>query len=1507
MGGNTTPQRQATISAFFRPIASPIKHSSSESPNSENNRQVSSPPSSSSSPSTTSSRTTTRRGAAPSASAAKRGAAVGSSTPAKRQQPSRSSGNSVGGGARSSKKRALSPPADEDGDGEYRDDEDANDDEFPLLPRELHREEKKQDDPGDDDYAEEKEKEQTLASRRSQSGRTTATATEKPRSSSSSLTSKFAFKKNTATLSPTNGDAATPQGETAAAAAAEVTSQVEDGTAPTAAPIEMDEEKAARRAKFLDKLGNFRASTAIPLKEGGPDNDKIGDTEKTALEGDKKEEEEEEEAEDGDSSFVMAAKSGAKRRRLVISDSEGEEGDDDDDGGGSDYTAEDDYGFGEGTHRKKAAATTAATKKSMASTGGSSKKKMAPATTAAIATTPTTTAAKAGQDAWKTVMLGGGGAGSSSSNPRGKKDKSPFTPLEKQFIEIKQQYPDAILCIEVGYKFKFFGEDAQIASKELSIAHFMDHNFYTASIPVHRLDVHVRRLVHAGYKVGVVRQMETAALKSVGDNKSAPFTRELTNLYTKATFLESLEQDMADPASSSSHYIACIVEELQGGMGTDERVRCSILAVQPATGDVVYDEFQDMYMRSELETRLLHLQPAELILPEKGLSPATENLVKHLSMPHTRVMTASATATGGMRTNEVRTERSRAFHKYSKAFSLVSEFYSTHLKEEQQRSGGGGSSSTEDRLAGLMTTVLTLPQNVIVALWAMIDHLMAFGLTHVLMQTKYFQPFHTLSHMMLTGNTLNNLEIFRNQTDGSVKGSLLEILDRTKTGFGRRLLKKWVGKPLVDRRRLQQRVDAVEEILAKHGGAGGAGSSEALAKVEKCLTGLMDLEKGVCRIHYGYASPKECWLVLKTFERIHQLFPKRLQSGGGGGGEGRVPSDDLGLDSPYLNELLASLTVASGSVLYFLNALNEQAAKQNDKIRLLDRDVAATKWPEILQHEAAIQETEEQLRLCLKDIAKLMREPRLDFTSVSGIDYLIEVKNKDMPKVPKSWVKISGTKQVSRFHTPETTKLIHAKAQHQERLTLRCNEAFKEFCKEFSGQYEVFRDVVQALATLDCLFSLAAVARRPGYCKAEYVDAEDDVTENGGGASTVIEIKKGRHPMVEQLLQGSAGTDFVPNDVDFGKRTIARAHSGSFSKEEKKKEKAEEGKEEQELDQVGTMAAEERRDKWDSDEQKTMILTGPNMGGKSCYIRQVALLCLMAQIGSYVPAERARLSLLDGIYTRMGASDNLFGNESTFMVELQETSEILRRATPRSLIILDELGRGTSTLDGVAIAYAVLKYCVTEIRATTLFVTHYPSLAEVANEFPKGRVRNYHMGFMATKTVDVAASATATATTSESASTPSSTQSKTWIDSTSDDAEVSEHDEIVFLYNLVEGVSLKSYGLNVARLAKLPPSLIARAKEKSKELEILLEQRRQKRRLGSSTQDLQSSSGGDAPRGKKRPRDDTVAEQGEEEEENAGTSLSDQSARQQQSIEMLHLIWTCQTPEQAQKVFDLCR
>ena len=295
---------------------------------------------------------------------------------------------------------------------------------------------------------------------------------------------------------------------------------------------------------------------------------------------------------------------------------------------------------------------------------------------------------------------------------------------------------------------------------------------------------------------------------------------------------------------------------------------------------------------------------------------------------------------------------------------------------------------------------------------------------------------------------------------------------------------------------------------------------------------------------------------------------------------------------------------------------------------------------------------------------------------------------------------------------------------HKEQLEVQCDLAYSEFLKSVANHYEEYRSVILAIANLDCLMSLAAVSGQSNYVRAKFVD------------ESCVRIKQGRHPMVEQILLDN----YVPNDVSMHR-----------------------------------------------ERDRALIVTGPNMGGKSSYVRQIALICIMAQIGCYVPAENAELGMVDAIYTRMGAYDNMMRGESTFMVELKECSDIMNAATSRSLVILDEIGRGTGTMDGVAIAYAVLSHFVTECKSLTLFITHYPMLSKIETLYPD-MARNYHMGFLERQGQD-------------------------------------GEPEITFLYLLQRGVAHRSYGLNVARLADIPTSIISRARIKSKEVEQRLDSR----------------------------------------------------------------------------------
>ena len=359
--------------------------------------------------------------------------------------------------------------------------------------------------------------------------------------------------------------------------------------------------------------------------------------------------------------------------------------------------------------------------------------------------------------------------------------------------------------------------------------------FASASIPTHRLHVHVKRLVAAGHKVGVVRQLETAALKAVGDNKNAPFVRKLTNLYTKGTYIDDIEGIEESGAQSpaggapATGFLLCLTETNAKGWGNDEKVHVGFVAVQPATGEVVYDDFEDGFMRSEIETRLLHVAPCEFLIVGE-LSKATEKLVQHLSSTKTTVFGDK------IRVERVPKDKTMA----AQAFSHISSFYADKAKDSKAADGANANN--------ILDKVLKLPEHVTICLSAMISHMQEYGLEHVFDLTKYFQSFSARSHMLLNGNTLNSLEIYQNQTDHTTKGSLLWALDRTQTRFGQRLLRKWVGRPLLDREKLEERLAAVEELTNPE-------KAIPVEKIKKLLTKMKtDLEKSLIRIYYGKVS-----------------------------------------------------------------------------------------------------------------------------------------------------------------------------------------------------------------------------------------------------------------------------------------------------------------------------------------------------------------------------------------------------------------------------------------------------------------------------------------------------------------------------------------------------------------------------------------------------------------------------------------------------------------------------
>lgn len=861
-----------------------------------------------------------------------------------------------------------------------------------------------------------------------------------------------------------------------------------------------------------------------------------------------------------------------------------------------------------------------------------------------------------------------------------------LTPLEQQVVAIKNKQPDVVLFVECGYKYRFFGNDAEIAAKELNIIAHLDHSFMTASIPTHRLHVHVRRLVAKGYKVGVVKQTETAALKAAGSNKSAPFERELTALYTRSTLIgedvtpaagaEGVgDGDLAEGATA----MLLVVHEGKSSSGKEGTIGISVIAVQPSTGDIIYDTFDDSSTRTELWCHLDHIQPVEALV---------SNNISDITV---RAITAATTK------NEdcIRIERlDEAKFEYSESLKRVCELFAGEEEKIKHISG--------------------LPSDVVSCLGAALQYLAEFKLDRIIKMAGSVCRYSSSSnYMRLSGATLRNLEVLTNAVDGGITGSLLWALDKTQTKFGSRLLRRWIIQPLLNIEEIKERQDMIEELMIS--------DAPVLNKLKSLLCKLPDFERALTTIFHKKCSPHEFWLAVEGLSQVQA-------------GLSRVSGNiDDSVKTPGLISLLQEVLDGLLNVEAFASNINEVSAREGKKTSLF-KDFS--EFPEVVKKQQEIADVEQELNSLKPEISKVLKIPSFNYTTVSGLEYLIEVKNSQLKAVPKNWAKISSTKACCRFRSPEIEKLFTKLQQLREQLQAACHEAWLEVLELFSSQYQRHRQAVKCLATLDALTSLANVAKSQGYCRPKL-----HAIESG---KRILKIIEGRHPIVSQLKMGDE--QYVANDTHLK-----------------------------------------------VDGQRIMLVTGPNMGGKSCYMRQVALIALMSQIGSYVPAVSVEMSVLDAIYTRMGAADEIYTGRSTFMVEVGETADIMKEATTNSLVILDELGRGTATHDGVAIAMAALDYFLNQVKCLTIFVTHYLPLTEFELLYPE-HVGNFHMSFIVNE-------------------------------------EGEGIDVVTFLYQLTSGSAGQSYGLNVARLARVPHPILLKAAEKSKQLEKICSMRRKEKEI----------------------------------------------------------------------------
>lgn len=882
--------------------------------------------------------------------------------------------------------------------------------------------------------------------------------------------------------------------------------------------------------------------------------------------------------------------------------------------------------------------------------------------------------------------------------PTEKQSSKKLTPLEKQFIDLKTANPDKILAIQVGYKFKFFGQDAVEALQILNITLLpgnipLDDRTYDrfayCSIPDNRLHVHLQRLLNAGFKVAVVKQTETAAIKSV-ESKSGLFERQITGVYTKATYMGD-ELLTGDPGINRSNQIEDEFDNTSYIMCIDETnlKNTAIVAVQPLTGDIVYDTFADNHTRDELETRLAYMSPSEvLIIP--GENSHSLKLVK-LKSPNVSILFRKEKSM-----TEVQAEMSEFFDSLGELEHL-SEYYQLNFPQNVQRCVNELILYLEEFR---LSNIFTIPSN----------------MTTLTDSRKY---------MLLPASTLRALDIFQVEDDPRArKGSLFWLLDNTCTRNGSRMLRRWVGQPLVQKEDIQARLQAVDSLRNGKFSHLLDVLRNTVAKVGK--NGI-DMDRLLIKAHYTAAydsnkiSRKEIYQLLKGFQDILDVFRSF----------GEKEIQELS-SCTLLASLLQKIADMSKETFvdHFLGMINQNAAFDNN---LNDQrknffKLHDARFDKITQEQEYLAIVDSKLDQELQSIRAYLKRPQLQYVTNLRDTHLVEVRNgKAVDSLPSDWIKISGTKTVSRFRPPEVSRLHKELVYHEDTLLRACDACFHEFIVDIDSKYEYLHEIVNHISTFDCLLSLAAV----GGNDMTYVCPE--IVEN-----QTIDVKKGNHPILYSLQQSS----YVPNDVDISQ-----------------------------------------------DKNRVLIITGPNMGGKSSYVKQVALLVIMCQVGSFLPCESAKMGVFDSIFIRMGASDNILRGKSTFMVEMMESANIIKNILPKALIILDEIGRGTGTNDGIALAYSILKYIIQDRRQPlTLFITHYPSLHLLAIEHSE--VKNCHMAF---------------------------------IEKPRPGAQEGEWPEVIFLYQLAHGVVSNLYGLNVAKLAGVPLDIIENAYKMSESMKRQVE------------------------------------------------------------------------------------
>ncbi|KAI9490449.1 muts domain V-domain-containing protein [Zychaea mexicana] len=788
-----------------------------------------------------------------------------------------------------------------------------------------------------------------------------------------------------------------------------------------------------------------------------------------------------------------------------------------------------------------------------------------------------------------------------------------FTEFERQYWEVKSKQWDSVVFFKKGKFYELYEKDADVGHKDFDLKMTDRVNMRMAGVPESAFNFWASKFVAKGYKVAKVDQTENAIGKSMRDRNatkkaSKVIHRELTCIYTIGTLVDS-----GMLTSEMSTYCMSIKEYTSSNSTTPE---FGICFVDTATAEFQMAGFKDDAGRSKLETIIVQLKPRELVSEKGYLSANTLRVLKNtLSEVLWNQLKPEAEFWNDVRTiDEIR----------------ITGYFGDDMDDE---------SSWPEALQSMRNQPLTIS-----ALGGLISYLRTLKHDKDLLSAKnisIYDPVRQTSSLVLDGQTLANLEVLQNSDDGSIDGTLLQLLGNAVTPFGKRLFQRWLCHPLRNVSDINRRLDAVEDLM-QH--------TDIHESLSRKMVGIPDLERLISRIHAKQCQVKEFLATLEGFEKTLAIIDE-------------LKSEQDRLNSTLLKTIVTQFPDIRDKLLLFREGF-EVTEVDIDYQRLkvvIPKSGVNEEYDAI--HEQ-IDEAEKKFNSYLQQKKQDLGCSQIRFHNRGKEIYQIEVP-KDV-EVPKAWPKLGGTVKVTRYYTAELEKMIQNYKELLETKTAFIKGFTSQVYGQFDEYYKQWLAATQCIAYIDALMSLAKGSAKLGgpSCRPQLVEQEDGV----------LELRDMRHPC---MIPG-AGQDFIPNDTLLG------------------------GK-----------------------DPSIMVLTGPNMGGKSTLLRQTCTAIIMAQLGSYVPASHCRLTPCDQIFTRIGANDNILRGESTFMVELQETSKILHEATPRSIVILDELGRGTSTFDGYAIAYSVLHYLSIHVGCLAMFATHYQTLCQEFERNPT--INNMHM------------------------------------------------------------------------------------------------------------------------------------------------------------------------------------